>query len=229
MTRETWEQKGGAGRRGPRKSSQFDGKLGLILQTGARMFTERGYENTSLDNIAEKLKIHKTTIYHYIKQKEDILYQALMITIEGLGGALEEAETGVEPPLERLKRFFLALVEVQTTDFGRCLCQIGPQPLSKEPGKKIKKEMRRMDKAVRDLVTQGIAEGSIRPCDPKLVSAMLFGAFNSLVRWYRKGGAYAPSDVGNAYLDFFVNGIATRGAPRSGTVLEASEKKALVL
>lgn len=198
-------------RRGPRKGVQFDNKLAYIVQAGARMFTERGYDSTSLDQIAEKVKIHKTTLYHYINNKEDILYRALMITLEGLAEVLEDAESGKAPPLERLRRFFNALIEVQTTDVGRCLCLIGPQPLGKKTGQEIKKQMRRLDQAVRNLISEGVADGSIRPSDPRLASAMLFGAFNWVARWYRKGGEYTPADIGKAYLNFFIEGIAASG------------------
>ncbi|MBI5445917.1 MAG: TetR/AcrR family transcriptional regulator [Deltaproteobacteria bacterium] len=184
--------------------------MSLILHTGAKTFNEHGYESTSLDDIAQKVQMHKTTLYHYVSNKEEILHKILMITLDQLADALKQLESGAEPPIERLRRFFMALIEVQTTDFGRCLCLIGPQPLSRKTAHEIKNEMRRLDKAVTDLIREGIAGGSIVRCDPRLASAMLFGAFNWVARWYQPNKQLLPAGVGDAFLRLFIDGLAPR-------------------
>ncbi|MFX9722031.1 helix-turn-helix domain-containing protein, partial [Acinetobacter baumannii] len=57
---------------------KHDDKLELILRQAARLFSERGYATTSLDDVADALEMHKATLYHYISGKEEILYRCLI-------------------------------------------------------------------------------------------------------------------------------------------------------
>lgn len=207
-------------RRGPRKGDRFDNKLAAIIQTGAMIFTEQGYESTSLDDIAKKLKMHKTTLYHYVENKEKILLTIFQITLEDLSESIKQVEHGTEPAIERLRLFFKSLIQVQRTDLGKCLCLISPQPLSKKSAQEIKTKMRWLDKAVADLVREGIADGSIVPCDPRLASAMLFGAFNWVARWYQPNGKYSLAGIGEAFLNLFVDGMAPRVCSDSAATRE---------
>jgi len=125
---------------------------------------------------------------------------------------LDEMKDPRIPPLERLRRFFTALVEAQNNDFGRCQCLVGRQPLGTETGSKIRQFKRNLDHAVRRLIQEGIDDRSIQPCDVQLAAAMIFGAFNSVARWRRPDHPIPTATIAKTYLDIFIHGIAA--APR---------------
>jgi AcrR family transcriptional regulator len=192
------------------RTEKFEKRLDRIIRTAAVMFTERGYDSTSLDEIAERLKIHKATLYHYVDSKEEILYRCLAMTLEDLQEALAFVRDSREPALVKLRTFFVALIKVQTTDLGRCLCLVGPKPLGRKASARILERQRELDRAVRGIFEQGLADGSLRGCDPRLATAMLFGAFNWVANWYKPSGPLTPEAVADAFLTMMIDGVAAR-------------------
>jgi len=184
-------------------------KLTAILRTAAQLFAAKGYESTSLDMIADQLGMHKATLYHYVDNKETILYQCLVRSFGDLDTVVESMKDRSLPVLQRLRHFCRSLAQAQNSDFGRCLVLVGSRPLDMAPGGEIRQFQRRLDNTVRDLVTEGIADGSIRPCHPGLVSAMLFGSLNWVPRWYDDKGRLSIQEVADAFMDMLTLGIAT--------------------
>lgn len=192
------------------RSAQFEARRRRIIVTAAKMFNDRGYESTSLDEIAERLKLHKATLYHYIENKEEILYQCLEITMADLHEALAFVQDTREPALEKLRRFFTALIHVQLTDMGKCLCLVGPKPLGKKANQKIRQKQRQLDAAIRGIFEQGVADGSIASCEPKLATALMFGAFNWIARWYKPSKQSSPQQIAEAFLNLVIEGARPR-------------------
>jgi AcrR family transcriptional regulator len=113
------------------------------------------------------------------------------------------------PVLERLRAFVRSLAVAQNNDFGRCLVLVGARPLE-STGSDIRQFQRRLDKTVRDLITEGIAAGTIKPCDPAMFSALLFGALNWVPRWHSETGKFSIPQVADTFMDMLVDGIAAR-------------------
>lgn len=190
-------------------SAKHGDKLTAILRTAAQLFAANGYESTSLDMIADRLGMHKATLYHYVDGKESILYQCLVYSFGDLDSVIKSMEDRSVPVLQRLRMFCRSLAQAQNSDFGRCLVLVGSRPLDMVPGGEIRKFQRRLDDTVRTLVTEGIADGSIKPCHPGMVSAMLFGSLNWVPRWYSEQGRLSLQEVVDSFMDMLATGIAT--------------------
>jgi len=189
---------------------KHEDKRTAILRTAARLFAEKGYEATSLDNIAETLGMHKATLYHYVDNKESILYQCLVLSFGDLDEVIQRTKDREVPVLDRLREFVRSLAVAQNNDFGRCLVLVGARPLEMTPGGEIRKFQRRLDNTVRDLITEGVADGTIRPCQPGMFSALLFGALNWVPRWHSEDGRLNIAQVADTFMEMLVNGIAAR-------------------
>ncbi len=186
---------------------KHEDKRTAILRTAAQLFAEKGYEATSLDNIAERLGMHKATLYHYVENKESILYQCLVFSFGDLDEVIEKMKDRSVPVLDRLRLYARSLAAAQNSDFGRCLVLVGSRPLETQGGD-IRQFQRRLDTTVRDLVTEGIADGSIKPCDPSMFSALFFGALNWVPRWHSESGKLSIQQVADTFMDMLIDGIA---------------------
>lgn len=198
-----------AGLRRPTAGVKHEDKRTAILRTAARLFADKGYEATSLDLIAERLGMHKATLYHYVQNKESILYQCLVMSFGDLDGVMKQMEDRSIPVLQRLRIFARSVAVAQNNDFGRCLVLVGLRPLEMMPSGDIRQFQRRLDRTVRDLVTEGVADGSIRPCQPGLVSALLFGSLNWVPHWRKDSGRLSVTQIADAFVDMLIHGIAT--------------------
>lgn len=193
---------------------RHEDKRSAILRTSAQLFASNGYEATSLDMIAEQLGMHKATLYHYIKSKDEVLYQCLVRSFADIDEVVEKMHDRKVPVLERLRLFALSLSHAQNNDYGRCLVLVGARPLEGDTGARIRQFQKRLDTTVRELVTEGIASGHIKPCNPGLVSSMLFGTLNWVPHWYREGGKLSLDDVVDSFMYMLINGLST--SPASG-------------
>lgn len=188
--------------------SRHEDKRIAILRTAAQLFAANGYEATSLDMIADQLGMHKATLYHYVSGKESILYQCLVLSFSDLESVMERMSDRSVPVLERLRSFVRSLAEAQNNDFGRCLVLVGSRPLDLLPGGEIRQFQRRLDNTVRALITEGMANGSIRPCHAGLFSALLFGGLNWVPRWHKVGGKLSIREVADSFMDMLLHGVA---------------------
>lgn len=188
------------------KSAKHADRLSVILRTAAGLFAEHGYEATSLDTVASHLGMHKATLYHYVKGKEDILYQSLTASFADLDTISERVKDRSVPVTERLRIFTRSLAAAQNNEFGRCHVLVGARPLNHN-SERIRQFQRRLDNIVRDLVTEGVADGSLRDVAPGMVSAMLFGSLNWVPRWYKPGGSASIDEIADTFCDFLIKGI----------------------
>jgi AcrR family transcriptional regulator len=191
---------------GPRVD-QREKKRQAVLQTAARLFNERGFHATSLDDIAERLHVSKPTLYYYVKSKDDILLECVRQALAMMQAGIAEVRQGGGRALDQLRACMRIYAGIVLDDFGRCVIRIGEDPLPPP----LKKELRRLkagiDHEFRHLVQEGVAEGSIRPCDPKLAAFMLAGALSWIGRWYRPDGAMAPSEIADQGIALLLGGV----------------------
>ena len=203
------QRKRTAARRNGATTARHEDKRTAILRTAAQLFAANGYEATSLDMIADQLGMHKATLYHYVDNKESILYECLVKSFGDLDSVMGRLQDRSIPVLERLRMFVRSLAAAQNNDFGRCLVLVGSRPLDLAPNNSIRQFQRRLDMTVRDLITEGIADGSVRPSDPSIFSALLFGALNWVPRWHRGSGKLSVQEVVDSFMDMLTDGIAT--------------------
>ncbi|MCC6144071.1 MAG: TetR family transcriptional regulator [Candidatus Hydrogenedentes bacterium] len=213
------EQRWGVGVQGA--GEQFALKRLAILSTAARLFNEKSYHLTSLDQLARELNVTKPSLYHYVESKDDILLQILSEGMQqidpAIDGAIRDGRTG----LEKLHLFVCNYVPVMTSEFGKCLVMSGLEPLQPASREKLLPAYRRIDRGVRTMITEGIQDGSIGPCDPRMVAFTIFGALHAIPAWYRSDGELTPEEIAEMQWTVFACGLkpsrAATGGPVSGT------------
>ncbi|HEY7413888.1 MAG TPA: TetR/AcrR family transcriptional regulator [Ktedonobacteraceae bacterium] len=193
-----------------REEEQRQLKRAALLRTAARIFNKMGFHQTTLVDLAKALNVTKPTLYSYIKSKDDILLECQRLALEQFQGVVELAQEHGATGLERLRYFFFQYAELATQDFGICILLFGDQQLNEENRLTLRAERRELDRAVRHLIEEGIADGSIAPCDPRMTTFALFGAFNWMVHWYQEEGKLSPHQIAEQFLAVFQNGLISR-------------------
>jgi AcrR family transcriptional regulator len=159
--------------------------LEQVLLVAARTFTERGYDGTSMEDLARRLGITKSAIYHHVSGKDELLRLATDRALDGLSAVTDEATVLDGPAIDRLEHVVRRSVEVLVDElpYVTLLLRVrGNTPVER----RAISRRREIDHAISALVAQAEAEGDVRPdVDPALTSRLLFGMVNSLVEWYR--------------------------------------------
>lgn len=195
---------------GHQKLRDREAKRQAVLRAAVRMFNERGFHATSLEDVAASLGITKPTIYHYLGSKDQVLLECVTIGLEQLLDACEQARSQEGKAIERLRRFLTRYAEINMGDFGRCVVRTGEEALSSDSAARLRALKRRIDSAVRKLIEEGIADGSIARQDPKLLAFVLFGALNWPARWHESSGSQGPEELALAMVDILAAGFSPR-------------------
>jgi len=192
------------------KESDRAAKRLALLEAAARMFNERGFHATSLDDVAASLGITKPTIYHYLGNKEQVLIECMAIGLRQLQDAATEARAHSGTSIERLRTFLKSYTEVNTAIFGQCVVRTGDELLSPAGLEKLRALKRPIDEAMRKFISEGIEEGSIAPHDPKMLAFTLAGALNWTARWYDADGPLSPVQIADQLVSILEAGFAPR-------------------
>jgi AcrR family transcriptional regulator len=185
-------------------------KRDAVILTAARAFREHGYHNTSLDDIARELKVTKPTIYHYVENKEQLLFECFRAGLREIMDAIDEVRRHPGTACERLASVVTHYAEAVTSDFGWCMVQAENQDLSAAMSKKVRALKSEIDQGIRRLITEGTLDGSIRKCDAKITAFALAGALNWIAYWYDNDKGLRPADVASRFIELFVKGLEPR-------------------
>jgi AcrR family transcriptional regulator len=180
-----------------------------ILDAGAQVFREKGYESSSIQDITDRVGIFKASFYYYIDSKEDLLYEILHGVHQEALDAIEQAVAAETATLDRIRAFVVALF----TFHAENLVRIGVffsdfRSLSAERHDAIVRERDRYDGLLRSLIREGQAESVICPdIDPKVTTLAILGMVNWIYQWYRPEGDWSARALGEAYADIAIGGI----------------------
>jgi AcrR family transcriptional regulator len=192
------------------KEAERAAKRDAVLRAAVRMFNERGFHATSLDDVAATLGISKRTIYHYLANKDQVLLECITIGLHQLLEAAEEARREPGDGRHRLTRFLRRYAEVNMEDFGRCVIRTGVEALSPESLPRYRQLKREIDAALRTMIQEAIDDGSIAPVDVKLAAFTLAGALNWPARWHDPEGPLPVDSIAVMLVDILTKGLDPR-------------------
>ncbi len=181
--------------------------LDRLLLVAAQTFTERGYDGTSMEDLARKLGITKSAIYHHVSGKDELLRLATNRALDGLSAVIAEAATVDGRAIDRLEYVVRRSVEVLVDElpFVTLLLRVRGNTAVERHAISRRREI---DHALSALVARAEAEGDVRPdVDPALTARLLFGMVNSLVEWYQP----SRTGVGRSDLADAIGKIAFTG------------------
>lgn len=201
MNDETWP-----GRR-PRSKKAQQAKRLLLLQTAARMFNERGFENTSLTDIAETLGITKPSLYYYVRNKEAIFLGIFEIAREELLRVKREAQQNHLMGIDQLKAFMTTYINLSTSDLGKCVIGMNSTVLSEESARSLEQTKRQIGSSLQEILRRGVEDGTLATRSPEVAASAIFGAMNWLGYWHKPGKKVDRENITDVYLETFLKGL----------------------
>lgn len=192
------------------KQQEREAKRQAVLRAAVRIFNERGFHATLLDDVAVSLGISKPTIYHYLGNKEQVLLQCVIHGLEQLIDAADKARQEPGQGIDRLRSYLRRYAEINMDDFGRCVIRTGDEALSEEGRTRFRALKSDIDRAMRGLIEEAIADGSVAPCDARLLAFTLAGALNWPARWFSPDGKQTKEEVAAQMVDLLTSGFAPR-------------------
>ncbi|WP_392752638.1 TetR/AcrR family transcriptional regulator [Streptomyces sp. LN590] len=156
-----------------------------LLTVAVRVFNERGYDGTSMEHLSKAAGISKSSIYHHVAGKEELLRRAVSRALDGLFGILDESGASRGRAIERVEYVTRRTVEVLIAElpYVTLLLRVRGNTTAERWAMERRREF---DQRVAELLKAAVADGDLRSdVDIRLATRLLFGMVNSLVEWYR--------------------------------------------
>ncbi|GHH73108.1 putative transcriptional regulator, TetR family protein [Promicromonospora soli] len=178
-----------------------------MLSVAVQAFNERGYDATSMGELAERLGTSKSAIYYHVSGKEELLRLALEHALGNLERLLVQPDVVEAAATERLERVIRGAVHVlvQELPFVTLLLRLrGNTDVERE----ALARRREFDHAVAKLVEEAIEDGALRSdVDARTATRLLFGMVNSVVEWYRPGGGLTADRLADNVVAMAFEGL----------------------
>lgn len=192
----------------PSQQESNELKRNSIISAAAQCFNRSGFHGTSMDDIAARLGVTKPALYRYVKNKHDLLFAAFNIAMDSSFANLDIGERTGTTGLEKLRITLRGYLQDLIGTLGHPVVLLEDGALLPEQQRLLIRRRDQAEKRFRALVSEGIADGSIVPCNPKLAVFALFGAVNWVPKWYRADGEWSAAELSHSLVDLITRGIA---------------------
>lgn len=184
-----------------------------IRSEAAALFSEYGFNGTSMAELASAVGITKSSLYHHFPSKQALLSEIIELTVNRVTPLVQEVADMDLPAEERLRRvIILHTVEaIRDQDAIACFIEEGRYL---EPGFMATHVANRdaYEQVFRRLFEEGIASGEFIRQDVGIAVKAVLGMCNSVVRWYKPDGGYSPDQIADEFADFAIRGACVPSA-----------------
>jgi TetR/AcrR family transcriptional regulator, cholesterol catabolism regulator len=188
------------------KRGNFENRLFEVLRAAARLFSEQGFRQATLEDVAAALSVTRPALYHYARSKDELASKCLEIAVSEIDEAINIARLH-RCGRDQIAVFFRRYCEIICDDFGRFFVLVNRREYGSELQMADRHHQRRIDQAVRDMVRAGIVDGSVRNVSEADVSRALFGAFNGIALWHKRDGRRTPAHIADDFLLLLMPGL----------------------
>ncbi len=183
-----------------------------ILRTAARLFQERGYDATSMQDVASALDLSKAALYHHFESKDEILYQIMSYGMDIFEERVLRVVRQIADPEERLRACIRLHIQLVLRGRDREITVIlhENRALPAEPGKRINARKKAYIVYLEALIAEVQKRHLPAPApavDPRVAAFALLGMINWIYQWYRPEGRIQEEELIRQYTALFFSGI----------------------
>ncbi len=179
-----------------------------LLEAASCLFKEKGYHNTSMQDLADALGVQKGSLYYYIESKEELLRLLLERAASLLGSRIDEIYAADIPAAEKLRR---ALEHHATTIMNH----LNPvsiylneyRNLAPERLGEVLSARKHYERVLMQILEDGVAGGEFRPINIKMAMFGLLGMLNWTHQWFSPDGEFTSREIAVTLADLALGGL----------------------
>jgi AcrR family transcriptional regulator len=173
-----------------------------------RLFRQRGYHATSMQDLGEALGMNRGSLYHYINGKDELLWAILNRALDVLEVRVLPILDSDEPAVDRLTGAIREHLRVAADHVDELsLIQIELRALDRDRQREIIDRRNAYENRWRAAIEDGIADGSLQPFDVRLAGIGILSACNWFTQWYRPDGRLSVDEIADAFSELFLGGL----------------------
>ena len=179
-----------------------------ILEAAARIFSEKGFHATSMQDIADAVHLQKASLYYHFSSKQEILVAILDQALDIINNRLETVRLQSLSADEKLRQAMVSYM--QTIAENQNLAAVLLLEMrSLDPELKTRQASRRekFESVWNELIIEGKQQGIFNNVDPSLTGRAILGVMNWTVTWFRRDGARSAKEIANLYANLLLDGL----------------------
>ena len=186
-----------------------------ILRVAARIFRQKGYNATSMNDLAAACGLFKGSLYHYFKNKEEILRETIQSYFDYLMPHLDQIDSSTASPKERLRMSLE--IQLRSIEANRDAVSVAlreDRSVQNPYRQAYVAQRNRLEAHLAGILEEGIEKGVFRKLDVRMTTKAILGMCNWATIWYNRGGRLASSEIARHFADIAISGIETNHRSR---------------
>lgn len=185
-----------------------------LLDIGARLFAEKGFEATSMRDISTAAGVSKGLLYHHFSSKDDIYARISFSATQHLYSFVAERIPEEACASDKVRAFMIAAATFFAEHRTAWIAASNAFWLDPDKHRKELRITRRrqFEQQLRDLISEGVEAGEFRDVDPATTGRLILSGINWMHRWLDPDKELTAQEVAGQYADILLNGITS--APR---------------
>lgn len=185
------------------------GKVQHILIQAAELFISKGYDATSMRDIAQRAGVSKSLLYHHFTDKYEIFLEVTSSSGLGLNETVTAAVEKGDTPSEKLKIFMMSTAEFFEANRLSWIAASQDFWSSNEKRMSLQSKLRRdsFEKLLRNILEDGVAKGEFQIADLRLSGRLILSSLNWMHRWYNPAGSRRAHEIAEEYYHLITSGI----------------------
>ena len=179
-----------------------------IEDAASALFGERGYPQTSIRDIAQKLNIQGPSLYAHVSSKEDVLWSIVKRAADRFNAEVGPHAAARMPAPARLREMIRAHVAVVTASQRDAAVFLHEwRFLSDERRDDVRERRDRYERLFRDVIVDGIRSGQFADVDPRLTAMAILSSLNGIATWFSASGPASAKEIADRYADLFIRAL----------------------
>ncbi|MFP7298137.1 TetR/AcrR family transcriptional regulator [Neobacillus niacini] len=176
-----------------------------ILRSAAAVLVEKGYQGTTMEEIAAKLLMTKGSMYYYFKNKDDLLYQCHLMIMEICLDGIDKVISSDLSPVEKLKSAINEHILLATREKSMFMALSKPNHnFSDEQLKEVLEHRKSYSHYFDRIIHEGIDKKVFNAVDVRMVRLIILGALNWIQEWYDQNGPQSAEEISEAYTSYLL-------------------------
>src|SRR6266849_1732017 len=185
-----------------------DTRRAAMYRTAAQMFRDRGFDATSVSDVARALGLTKAGLYHHFESKEALLFEIMMFGLDKVRDEVIVPVRAIRDPEERLRQLIVRHARITTRGQG-AVAHLGDEirALPSSGRKQIERRRRAYFDLVHGTLAELRAAGRLRNVDLTVATFSLLGMILWLPRWFRQNGRLTQEEAAHAIASLALGGV----------------------
>ncbi|MEO8380512.1 MAG: TetR/AcrR family transcriptional regulator [Acidobacteriota bacterium] len=194
---------------------QVDGRAAEVYRTAARIILQKGYDATSVSDIAEALGITKAGLYHYIRGKTELLFEIMKYGLAELEREVMVPARAIADPVARLRFVISTHAQLVTRGDGAVTILVDEaRALTPVQNRRVTKLKRDYLDYIRETLDELRIAGRLREVNTTVAAFNIIASINWLSRWFKPEGPLSAGEIAEQLTDTMLHGTIkqeTRG------------------